>query len=73
MSRRPYPDRERARHQVERGRAVRPQPASAGTPAWLESDEFHERMRRLGVPAYEAMANARRALAAMPRWSEVGR
>lgn len=70
MAHRPYPNRDRALRQVERGRVtspVRQRPSFAKAMAYLESDEHREHMRRIGVTAAEAMLNARAVLDRMPR------
>lgn len=70
MSHRPYPRRDRALHQIERGRVTPPaqrMPTFAELTAHWDSPEHRERMRGLGVTAAEAMSNARAVLDRMPR------
>lgn len=58
MSHRPYPRRDRAEHQVERGRVAPSTPVPAqvvfgNTVEYLRSEEFRAKVRRLGVTTEE--------------------
>lgn len=59
MSHRPYPNRDRALRQVERGRLdIRPQPMPtfAEMVVYLRSDEHREKMRRIGATVAEVFS-----------------
>lgn len=67
MAYRPHPNRDRALHQLARGRVVskpQAQPTFAEMLVYLQSDEHRQKMRRLGWTASEFLQRWQAALGA---------